>query len=75
MDWRIYHYKQLVFGVRSVSKEFQEIMDKMLSSCGNIVIFIDDKLIYGKDEKELDAFLQDVLKICERHSVLLSTRI
>lgn len=72
-DWGIYRYKRLVFGVSSAPEKFQKIMEKVLSSCRNVVIFIDDILVYGKDEKDHDESLQLVLQTLEKHNILLNS--
>lgn len=52
--WGSYQYKRLMFGISCAPEMFQRLMEKLLAPCSNVVIFIDDILIYGKDDEEHD---------------------
>lgn len=73
-QWGQYRYKRLVFGVSCAPEKFQKVMELILSSCKNVVVFIDDLLIYGADEIEHDKCLEKVLTVLEEHKVLLNAQ-
>lgn len=60
-QWGRYRYKRLVFGVNCAPEIFQRTMESMLCHCKNVIVFIDDILIYGKNEQEHDSCVKEVV--------------
>lgn len=56
-QWGRFRYKRLVFGVNCAPEIFQRIMESLLCQCRNVIVFIDDILVYGVNEKEHDVCL------------------
>lgn len=71
-QWGRYRYKRLVFGVCCAPEKFQKVMEMILSSCKNVIVFIDDLLIYGENKLKHDEHLKEVLEALESYGVLLN---
>lgn len=69
-QWGRYRYKRLVFGVNCAPEIFQRTMESMLSHCQNVIVFIDDLLIYGATENEHDLCLTKVMTVLKDQDVL-----
>lgn len=65
-------YKRLMFGLTCAPEMFQKTMEKILITCKGVVVFIDDIVIFGKDEIEHEENLQKVLTALKEHGVLLN---
>lgn len=72
-QWGRYRYKRLVFGVSCAPEKFQKLMEQILNSCSNVIVFIDDVLVYGRDEAEHDRCVEEVLRVLDKYGVLLNT--
>lgn len=46
----------------------------MLSQCKNVICYIDDMLVYGKDECEHDQCLADVMGVLKNRNVMLNSQ-
>ena len=58
----LYRYSRLPFGINSAVGIFQREMEKLLSGLSGIFIFLDDILVSGRDEAELQSRLELVLQ-------------
>ena len=58
----LYCYNRMVFGVKTFPAIFKQIIEKMLVDLENVIVFIDDIFVSGKDEKEHHKNLEDVLR-------------
>lgn len=58
--WGRFRYKRLVFGVTCAPEIFQRVMSDILVDCQNVIIFIDDILIYAKTRQDHDNHLEKV---------------
>lgn len=70
--WGLYRYKRLCFGVNCAPEMFQKIVEQILVGCKNVLIFIDDIVVYGKTETEHDECLRNVLTALKKRNVLLN---
>lgn len=59
--WGRFRYKRLVFGVTCAPEIFQRVMTDILVGCRNVIIFIDDILVYAKSEEEHNEHLSEVI--------------
>lgn len=73
-QWGRYRYKRLLFGVSCAPEIFQKTMEMILSGCANVVIYVDDILIFGSTEKEHDKCCKMVMDTLEVYNVLLNTQ-
>lgn len=70
----LYRYKRLMFGISSAPEHFQKIMEHMLIKCQGVANFIDDIIVCGRDEKEHDENLKNVLHVLKVNNVLLNNK-
>jgi hypothetical protein len=70
---RYKHYEFVVipFGLTNAPTSFMCLMNNILSKCLDkfVIVFIDDILIYSKDEKEHEEHLRIVLQILREHKL------
>lgn len=67
-----FRFIRLPFGLCNAPDIFQEAMEKILSGCEGVEIYLDDILVYAKTKEEHDARLSEVLKRLKNHSVKLN---
>lgn len=67
----LYRYTRLPFGIASAPSLFQQIMEKILQGIPHVVVYIDDILITGKDEKEHLHILRQVLERLREYGIRL----
>ncbi|XP_046865646.1 uncharacterized protein LOC124459908 [Drosophila willistoni] len=67
----LFRYKRLFFGVNSASEIAQRRLEELLAGCPNALNYIDDVIVFGKNEEEHDKALTAVLKIFDTHNVVL----
>ena len=65
----LYRYTRLPFGVASAPAMFQKIMDNILQGIPNVICYLDDILITGKDDVEHLDTLSEVLARLEAQGV------
>lgn len=68
----MFRYKRLMFGVNSAPEIFQRIFESILAPCSNCLNYIDDIIVFGRDEKEHDISLKNVLQILKDNNVVLN---
>jgi hypothetical protein len=70
---RYKHYEFVVipFGMTNAPTSFMCLMNNILGKCLDkfVIVFIDDILIYSKDEKEHEEHLRIVLQILREHKL------
>lgn len=70
----LFRYKRLMFGLNVAPEAFQKTFEQILIKCKNCVNFLDDILVFGKDEKEHDECLNEVLAALKAYNVLLNEK-
>lgn len=68
----LFRYKRLMFGVNSAPEIFQKIMEGMLSTCPNVLNYIDDIIVFGSCDEDHDAALKSVLDVLKENNVTLN---
>ncbi|KAF2901261.1 hypothetical protein ILUMI_04928 [Ignelater luminosus] len=64
-----YKFLRLPYGISSAPKVFQERFKQIFRDCKGTDIYIDDIIIWGKDEEEHNRRLQKVLEIARKSKV------
>lgn len=67
----LFRYKRMMFGISCAPEIFQKTLERILLGCEGVINFIDDILVYGKDQAEHDGRLKKVLDVLNTHNVLL----
>lgn len=65
-------FKRLMFGINCAPEIFQRVMTEMLAGIEGIIVYIDDVVVSGRDRKEHDARLQEVLAVLEDNNAMLN---
>ncbi|XP_062710656.1 uncharacterized protein K02A2.6-like [Aedes albopictus] len=67
----LFRYTRLMFGINCAPELFQKSMEQVLSGCEGCLVFIDDVIVFGSDQKEHDMRLEKVrLRLQERNVAL-----
>lgn len=67
-----YRYTRAPMGLSSSSDEFCRRTDEALVGLPGLVKVVDDILVMGRDRKDLEEKLDNVLRACARHRITLS---
>ena len=68
----LFRYSRLPFGVSSAPGIFQRVMENLLQDIPGVVVYIDDVLITGPDERGHITELEEVLRRMEQAGLHLS---
>lgn len=69
-----YCFQRLPFGISSAPEHFQLRISQIIAGEKGALCHADDILVYGKDKKEHDERLQEVLKRCEKAGLTLNEK-
>ena len=58
----LYRLKRLPFGVACAPEIFQRVVDDMLQGLDGVIVYIDEILVFGRDQQEHDIRMQRVLQ-------------
>lgn len=56
-------FKRLPFGLSIAPELFQKTMEKIVINCKNVIVYLDDLLIYAESQKELMLLVDNVKKV------------
>lgn len=65
-------YTRLMFGVNAAPEIFQRTMDALFRRCKGVINFMDDFLVYGKTEQELEEREREVLSVMKKNKLTLN---
>lgn len=65
-------FTRLVFGVNCAPEIFQRTMERLLAGISNVIVYIDDVLIYASSEVELETTTAKVLKVLRENNLTLN---
>lgn len=71
-DRGMYRFKRLNFGVNSAPEIFQSAMEKVFQGLEGIIIFLDDILIFGVDDKETEHRTQQAMERIRANNLTLN---
>ena len=72
--WGLFRYARVPFGLASAPAAFQRLMEKILAGIEGVIIYLDDVLVMGKNEKEHDDRLSQVLDRIRKSGVTLNAK-
>lgn len=55
-----------MFGINAASEIFQKVLEKLLLPCAGAINFVDDILIYGENEEELQERVKFTLSLLRK---------
>lgn len=70
----LFRYKRLMFGISCAPELFQKTLERILLPCQGVVNFIDDIVVFGKDDIEHRTRLNHVLSVLKSSGVLLNDK-
>lgn len=68
----MFRFKRLMFGVNCAPEVFQREMTRILEDVKNIIVYIDDVLIFARTLEELRKTVAAVLRILRKHNLTLN---
>lgn len=68
----MYRFTRLVFGVNCAPEIFQRVMEDVLNGISNVVVYIDDILIFAADEETLERTTNQVLAALRENKLTLN---
>lgn len=68
----MYRFKRLMFGVNCAPEVFQREMTRILKDVKNIIVYIDDILIFARTLEELRETVAKVLRILRKNNLTLN---
>ena len=57
-----YRFTRLPFGIKLAPEVFRNLMSELFTDVEGVKVIVDDLLVWGKDDKEHDARLKQVLR-------------
>lgn len=69
----MYRFTRLVFGVNCAPELFQRIMEEVLTGITNVVVYIDDILMYAENKEKLGQVTTKVLEALKRNHLTLNS--
>lgn len=70
----LFQYKRVCFGLSSAPSVFQKMMQSMLAGLSGVQCYLDDVIVYGKDEEEHNENLREVLTRLDSYGVKLNDK-
>ena len=70
----LFRYKRLMFGISCAPELFQKTLERILLPCQGVVNFIDDIVVFGKDEIEHSTRLNQVINVLKKSNVFLNEK-
>ena len=71
---RLYQFTKCPFGLKNAVAYCSRLMADIFKGIRNIVVYLDDVLIFGKDKDEHDKTLESVLQCVKDHNLSLNMR-
>ena len=65
-------FTRLPFGLSCAPELFQRTMERLLSNCKNIIIYLDDILVYGRTLEELRACVAAVKEVLRNNTLTIN---
>jgi transposase InsO family protein len=72
--WGAYKFRKLAMGLKNSAQSFQRLMDSVLAGIENIFCYMDDILVFSKNEKEHFKTLETLFKRLEENGMAISLK-
>ena len=72
--WGAFRYKRLAMGLRNSGQSFQRLVDFVLRDMENIFVYMDDVLIYSKNEQDHLATLDELFRRLDQNGLTISLK-
>ena len=72
--WGAFRYKRLAMGLRNSGQSFQRLVDFVLRDMDNIFVYMDDVLIYSKNEQDHLATLDELFRRLDQNGLTISLK-
>ena len=67
-----YYFNRLPFGIASAPASYQKAMDTIFQGLPNLYIYMDDLLVFTKDQSEHEKIVSEVLKRLHDNGMAIS---
>ena len=68
----MFEYLYMPFGLRNAAQTFQRLMDFIFGFLAFVFVYLDDLIIYSRDEKEHEDHLQQVLQLLSNNGLVIN---
>lgn len=65
-------FRRLPFGLSCAPELFQRVMETLLLNCKNIVVYLDDILIFGRTLEELESCVTNVKNVLKKNNLTIN---
>lgn len=70
----LFQFRRVCFGLASAPAAFQRMMEEILKGCKGVLLYIDDIIVFGKNKKEHNSHLREVLQRIAAAGLQLNTK-
>ena len=72
--WGAFKFKRLAMGLRNSAQSFQRLMDTLFAGVEDVFVYMDDILIFSKNEKQHLETVKEVFKILDDNGLTISLK-
>ena len=70
--WGLYNFKRLSMGLKNSGQSFQRLIENVLKGLPDVFVYLDDILVYSKNDRDHMATLEELFKRLESAGMTLS---
>lgn len=67
-------FRRLPFGLSCAPELFQKVMERLLINCKGVIVYLDDILIFGSDQEELNLRVSKVHDVLTKNNLTINTK-
>ena len=64
-------FRYSTFGLKNAGATFQRLMDVIFGECSNVIVYVDDILVFSNNHKEHLEHLKQVFELCRKNGLIL----
>ena len=72
--WGAWQFRRLAMGLRNSAQSFQRLMNHVLGDMENVFCYMDDLLIYSKDEASHIKTIEEVFRRLQENGLAISEK-